>query len=602
MTYRVDIQILRGLAVLLVVFFHLNIPYFGHGFLGVDAFFVISGFLMALIYQPGSARRFYQRRASRLFPAYFATIIATLIVSAIVILPSEEVHVVEQALFASVFASNVGFWLSNTYFSQIEFAPLLHLWSLGVEFQFYLIVPLLAWLYARSRFLLLILALGSLAACLALVTINPATAFYLMPFRIWQFLAGAAVARYLSQNGAVRFARPGAGALALAVLLLVAMVYPVEGEATGVVIGHPGLAAILVTLATAVMLACGLPRALERSWPGDLLRRCGDWSYSIYLAHFPVIVIALYVPFSGTILTPSGPGQTLALLVMIALASALLYVLFDRRRIQIARFSTAAALVGLTVLVALGSAPVSRMAYSAPELHILGAFSDRSTFRCGLMIRLVNRRAQLCDLTHGLPATAPALLFVGDSHADAIKTSVAKVAQDQGVHLFFAVPNDPLIGSLSSEQLLAAANAAGVDGVIVHYMSGSAEQVLDSGFVDEARQAGLEVEWVLPVPSYGQSIPGLLWQERNTTPVPELEPVNLAAISQLQDRLAAEGIPTVDPRSALCPASCLLMDDQHRPYYFDSNHLTLTGARTLEGILGDGVGWFDLEGGSAASR
>ena len=595
MQHRVDIQIVRGLAVVLVVLFHLNIPFFSRGFLGVDAFFVISGFLMALLYRPGSARDFFRRPASRLLPAYIATVIAILLASTILVLPSENAQVVTQGLYAAIFASNVGFWLQDSYFSKVNFNPMLHLWSLGVEIQFYLIVPLLAWIHTRGRFFLLVLALGSLAAALVLVVISPKTAFFLTPFRVWQFLAGAAVARYLTLNGAVRYPKPGIGFCAFLVILLVAMVYPVDGLATSPVYGHPAIAAILVTSATAGVLAFGLPNEFQRLLPGVALSKLGDWSYSIYLAHFPVIVFTLYVPFSGTILSPSGPGQTVALVGAIGICSGLLYLLFDRPRNWkwTITFRTAGALMLLTVLVASVSGPLSRIGYSAQELNILGAFSDRAPYRCGIMNRVLRPRAELCELTQGLPDTAPVLLFVGDSHADAIKTSFARVAQQRGVRLFFTVSNVPLISSPDTSQLLAQATAIGARGIVLHYMRGNDIQAYDTGFVSAARQEGIAIGWLLPVPIYAQSVPQALWNGRSDVPLLEMEPVNLALISQMKETLDAAGIPSFDPRSDLCRDACLLQDDEMHPFYFDVSHLTLTGSRQLEPLLRQVMDWFD---------
>ncbi|MBL4891317.1 MAG: acyltransferase [Rhizobiaceae bacterium] len=127
MQFRQDIQILRGLAVFLVLLFHFGIKGFAGGFLGVDIFFVISGFLMASLYQKGKPLQFYQRRAQRLLPAYFATVLVTFIMASIITLPVDNNQVVEQVRFASIFTSNIGFWLQNSYFSQAELVPLLHL-------------------------------------------------------------------------------------------------------------------------------------------------------------------------------------------------------------------------------------------------------------------------------------------------------------------------------------------------------------------------------------------------------------------------------------------------------------------------------------------
>lgn len=581
MIYRRDIQILRGAAVFLVVLFHLDIQYFSYGFLGVDTFFVISGFLMAILYKSGQVRDFYRRRASRLLPAYFATVVVTVTASAFMTLPSEHVQVVEQSIFASIFASNIGFWLQNSYFSKAEFSPLLHLWSLGVEIQFYLIVPALFWLHSRSRILLIMLALGSVCAAFLLVYVSPKTAFFMMPFRIWQFLAGAGVALYLTRSGAALFPKPWLGLTALLLLLGIATLYPVDGQSIGAVFGHPGLAAFLVTLGTAAVLAFGLPEMFERSTLGIVLSKFGDWSYSIYLAHFPVIVLTLYVPFSGTILTPAGLEQTLMLVASISVFSALLYLAFDKPRIWSDNFKVSGALMCCAAVLALVSVPFSRIGYDIKQLNILAAFGDRASYRCGKLIRIVKPNAQLCELT-GLPDTAPALVFVGNSHADSIKTSFAQIAQERGYRLFFSVSNVPVVGTPSTEQLLDDFKAIGAKGIIVHFSSGPALQVHDIGFAAEALEDGFAVAWVLPVPTYESSVVPIIWE---SSEIPRAKPNNLAETSELEVQLRAKKIPVFDSRAVFCSDGCRIMDSQMRPFYFDGEHLTLTGARELEDIM-----------------
>lgn len=133
MKFRSDIQILRGISVLFVVFFHLGFESTQSGFLGVDVFFVISGFLMAVLFDSKNKTQFFERRAKRLLPPYYVVIAATLITSFIINTPNETRQVVTQAIFGSAFSSNIGFWIQNSYFNKTEFNPLLHLWSLGVE-------------------------------------------------------------------------------------------------------------------------------------------------------------------------------------------------------------------------------------------------------------------------------------------------------------------------------------------------------------------------------------------------------------------------------------------------------------------------------------
>lgn len=584
MTYRLDIQILRGTAVVLVVLFHLDIHFFSAGFLGVDAFFVISGFLMALLYKQGEMVDFYQRRAARLLPAYFAAVFFTLTISVFLTLPSDHVQVAEQGIYASIFASNVGFWMQNSYFSKAEFNPLLHLWSLGVEIQFYLFVPLVVWLYRKMQLVLFLGTLGSLVTAFLLVTISPKTAFFLMPFRIWQFLLGAGIAWYMTHAGKPRYARPWFGMSALIAIAALAMGYPVSGQKPNIVQGHPGLAALLISLATGGILAFGLPRWAEFSLPGKVMGKLGDWSYSIYLAHFPVIVLILYQPFSGTILAPDNARQTGLLVLGIALFSTLLYQIFERKRIWSGSLKGTAILVGAAALCACFSIPVARWGYDEYQLNILSASQERGPYRCGKMIRVLRPGAQLCELT-GLPDSAPALALIGDSHADSLKTSFVRMAEERGFRLFFTVANTPVVSSPRMEQLIPELTALGVEGAIVHFSHANALSAFDFGFDSALLQAGIEPIWLLDVPTFEHNVVASIWDNPE---VNGIIPINFDEVTQLQNALRGKGF---DPWPFFCAESkestdCAVMDDAKRPFYFDNNHLTLTGAQQLEELMG----------------
>jgi peptidoglycan/LPS O-acetylase OafA/YrhL len=143
MPFRLDIQILRGIAVIYVILFHLNLDFFHSGFLGVDVFFVISGFLMTVLYKNSTAIDFYKKRAKRLLPAYFFTLFLAIFLAIFIVNPIDLEEVLEEALFASFFLSNIGFLNIDSYYSSTAFRPLLHFWSLSVEIQFYLLFPIL---------------------------------------------------------------------------------------------------------------------------------------------------------------------------------------------------------------------------------------------------------------------------------------------------------------------------------------------------------------------------------------------------------------------------------------------------------------------------
>lgn len=177
MEIRQDIQFLRGLAVLTVVLFHLEVPFFQNGFLGVDIFFVISGFLMAKLFDKGSTLDFYKRRLDRLYPAYALTLFVTLVAGSFIAIPVDFNQLFEQSISGLLFFSNIYYWSQNSYFDKAAFNPILNLWSLAIEVQFYIIVPLIYPILKRNK-LMFILAFGvSLAACVAVQAISPKTAF-----------------------------------------------------------------------------------------------------------------------------------------------------------------------------------------------------------------------------------------------------------------------------------------------------------------------------------------------------------------------------------------------------------------------------------------
>jgi peptidoglycan/LPS O-acetylase OafA/YrhL len=599
MKHRGDIQILRGLAVILVVLFHLGIAGFESGLLGVDIFFVISGFLMASIYQEDATLQFYQRRAGRLLPAYFFTILVTIVASSLVTVPVDDYQVVEQSLFASIFASNIGFWLQNSYFDKAAFKPLLHLWSLSVEIQFYLVVPALFAIGRKRPWILPLLLAFSLLSCFLVTTVSPKTSFFLTPFRIWEFLIGWLVAWFPWKDERVRSGsnEPMLGIIGLAVLISVPLI-PIRTESTDIVTGHPGVLALAVCLATGIVLAFSLPQAIVNNPVGRALELVGDYSYSIYLVHFPILVLALYEPFSGTLLTSGSVGVRLLLVILIGLASFASFNFIEQRGRRLYSAPRALCAVVVVAAVALVSALLLERSYPGAERKIFAAWSDRAVYRCGKLFRILNPSKIVCETTPSanLGANSAKLLLVGDSYADSIKSSFAAVAAKRGYRSYFLVPNDPLSNPrFDAARLLDEAKALSVKAVFVHFSPHDSHlDGLIEAFRVKLDKAEIPMVLLTPVPTYDEHVPAALY--RHLTKNAPLPRMNLKDYHEHNERLfsyarsrSTKLFAYYDLSLGLCEPDCRLTDDDGRPAYFDNGHLTLSGARLLEDELSSAI-------------
>lgn len=300
MHYRPDIDGLRAVAVIGVILFHAKLSFAG-GYVGVDVFFVISGYLItgSILSDVERGRfsiaSFYQRRIRRIAPALLSTIFLTALF-AYLFFPAGELMSFGKALVASsFFLSNVYFYRKADYFDPaVENSPLLHTWSLSIEEQFYVVWPLaIAAICRRSRpqalaGAVLVTILLSLAVSEALVNTNPRAGFYLLPGRIWELALGGLLALPASERLAARI--PGLVNECISLLgmgaVLVSLLY--FNEATP----FPGTSAVIPCAGAAAVIATGQRRL---TWVGLLLATrpfvfVGRISYSLYLLHWPVLV------------------------------------------------------------------------------------------------------------------------------------------------------------------------------------------------------------------------------------------------------------------------------------------------------------------------
>jgi len=306
--YRTDIDGLRAIAVLAVIIFHIHESSLSGGFVGVDVFFVISGYLIsAQIFKEielgsFSLTEFYRRRIKRIFPAMLVVVAVVIVSAQIVLLPSDAELVAESGLWSIASAANVYFWWfeDNSYFAAAnEVKPLLHLWSLGVEEQFYLFWPLLLMLiYRRLKIvifvaLLVALSLISFALGEGLFDQAPTFSYYMLPSRIGEFIIGALVALALRKG--VKLGRKSSNVLATVGLLSLAYTLVFYSEETT----FPGYRAMIPTLATALLLWSGAStnNTITRLLGFSVLRWVGKVSYSAYLWHWPLLAFYRYGNF-----------------------------------------------------------------------------------------------------------------------------------------------------------------------------------------------------------------------------------------------------------------------------------------------------------------
>jgi len=302
--YRADIDGLRAIAVLAVIFFHADIPGFSGGFVGVDVFFVISGFLITSIILKEihdgtfSIAKFYERRIRRIFPALFPVIAFTLAVGILIFDYKTFKQLGQSITGTTLFVSNILFWMQSGYFDSPSLQkPLLHTWSLAVEEQFYIFFPLfLAGInkFLNKKYLPWILFIGLLSLITSILGVysHPDATFYLVPARTWELLAGSILALRVIAPPRSNLLR---SLLAIAGLGLI--FYSVVFYTRFTI--FPGHNAILPVLGTSFIIHSGIEgsSSIGKMLGFKPLVFIGLISYSLYLWHWPLIVFAKYLVF-----------------------------------------------------------------------------------------------------------------------------------------------------------------------------------------------------------------------------------------------------------------------------------------------------------------
>jgi len=628
MTHRTDIDGLRALAIIPVVLYHMGVPAFSGGFVGVDIFFVISGFLITSLIardlgQPDrrfSLTNFYERRIRRIFPALFTVLAVTTVLAVIVLLPRDLSAYAKSLVATAAFASNIHFFRQAGYFDTEAYTkPLLHTWSLAVEEQFYLFFPLLMLVLfrvlkrgARVGIVLAGLALASFAWSVWTVHTRPDAAFYLAPARAWELLLGSVLA--LGVVPAFRTARSAhaAGILGVALLGLAVVAFSHSTP-------FPGVAALVPCLGAALVIHSGGATPIHRVLSSAPLVFIGLISYSLYLWHWSLLSLARHWS-----LDPLTMPQTVAVVGVALLASVSSWRFIEqplrkpaprgslgarsKRRKRV--FGLAAAASSIALLIGLiGASADGLPGRLGPDVIALDAaqqdFNDQRP-KCHASDRAVVPYRDTCRF--GATDSAPRYAVWGDSHAAELAVALGELAADAGESVrmitYSACPPGSVRGGARggtggcAEHDRATLKAISEDTTVflVFLVARYSQARQDQGdvyFVELGRvaralaDAGKEVVLVYPSPEYQFSVPIQL--ARAAYRGANLEMIGLAREAFEAQRSpfvrALDAIRTdrrigmVDPSRRLCDESRCRTFAEGRALYFDDDHLSLSGAR-----------------------
>jgi peptidoglycan/LPS O-acetylase OafA/YrhL len=608
--YRADINGLRAIAVLAVLVDHIGIGFFGGGYLGVDVFFVISGYLISGIIltevKAGdfSVARFYERRIRRILPALVAMMGATLLLAWIYFLPFEMESFSRSLLAATFCVSNMFFWGRSGYFEALSTAkPLLHTWSLAVEEQFYFVFPLfLLFIYKifrrRVDATVVVLFVLSLALGLAAAYVRPAAAFYLAPARAWELLLGAVLTLDICPQARSPVTRNIVTLTGLILILASIVVFSANTL-------YPGIANLVPCIGAALIIGGG---RTGNSFAGSLLSTrpmvfIGLISYSLYLWHWPIIVMHRMglLPTDGY---PLAIDEGLIIIVSILVATlSWKYVETPFRSKQVSKsLLYRSALASVAVLVVAAGAMLATHGLPSrfqPQVARIASFLEydpRPVSRAGTCF--VEAEYSHAELDPGVcmhwdPAKKNYLL-VGDSHAAHLWYGLAKEFPELNVMQATAAGCKPTVDPAYHEdkrhcrRLIDYVNfeylpAHKVDAILIEAVWRDEDLPMLVHTLEYAKQHAGSVVLFGPMVQYDASLPRVLAVSmlKNDPGYPFRH--RLPFLTDLDDKMAElakkEGVKYISLVKTLCgPDSCETRAGTDIPMLYDYGHLTVEGS------------------------
>jgi peptidoglycan/LPS O-acetylase OafA/YrhL len=616
-SYRPDIDGLRAVAIMSVLLFHLGFAWIPGGFVGVDIFFVISGYLIGAIVLEEAAQghlaiaRFYARRMRRIVPA-LAVLLALMFVLAYQrLFPTEFIAFARSAIGAALSVSNIYFLLHTGYFDPAASAqPLLHTWSLAVEEQFYLVFPPFilatrAWARQWCNMFLLLAWAASLAASIVAVQHAPESAFYLPQYRAWELLTGVlATHNFASLRGAWQrnvASATGAGLMGIAIFL-----YTSETR-------FPGAAALLPCLGAALVIVAGKtgPSAVCTLLASRPMRFIGLISYSLYLWHWPIIV---FQHSSGWLVEGASPTVSRLAVLLCSFVAAKLSWRYveqpwrhawrgapDRRVILAGGFALACVLIPGLLVVGAGG-----LSFRYPPQAVRDASYleyGQAHFRAGSCFivppyRFADFNAATCLARQG---PGPTYLLLGDSHAAHLYAGLhaampgANILQAtaSGCRPVLHQPRNvsPSCAALMNYVFTQFLPAARIDLVLLSARWGEKDLAGLGDVLAWARQRHIHILLFGPMVEYDLALPRLL-ALGETRHSPDLAAAHVRDQAALEKTLRAmatgEQAEFVSLHDLLCHGpGCTERTPDGAPLLFDADHLTRAGSVLVAHALHD---------------
>jgi peptidoglycan/LPS O-acetylase OafA/YrhL len=631
MKYRSEIDGLRAIAVVSVILYHAGFRIFKGGFIGVDVFFVISGYLITSILQEElktdsfSIVRFYERRMRRILPALFFVIVVCLPI-AWFCLPQPDMVDFSRSIFAvSIFMSNIFFMKTSTYFDiATEFKPFIHAWSLSVEEQYYVFFPLvllITWRFWKRSiiFIFTILIIISILSAQYASFYYPSQAFYLLPTRAWELLLGSIIAIYLSRNIINKYPNwlTEFGSY-FGITLIITSVFLYDKNTP-----FPGFYALIPTIGASLIIIFAIPTTvIGRLLSGRLLTFIGLISYSAYLWHQPLFA------FSRHIKEGASSISIISTLLIMTLILAYFSWRFIEKPFRVKGTFTRKQVFTFSILGTMLFATAGLGGHFTKGFLKLRITNDQHAIlktavpspkriSCHTGGSDYHKVKDACQYFSGKLDWA----IIGDSHTVELAYALAEELNKSGSmlkHLSFSdcsptygrrvEKNQKFCSQWTDEALQYIINNKDIKNVVVSYrinyhLFGTHEIVYPRFPIEHTDEERLErwdsyigllqylinknkkVFLVLQAPELPQSIDNLIIKSHH--PLGKITGVSRAWWNERSNYCmkriyqVPRNVTIIDPAIAFCDENQCYAADNGQAYYFDSNHMSIYGARIV---------------------